>query len=167
MSRPDRRAHFERLVQGIQAGDDSSAGELGRLLEPGVRFFIARSLASVPVDEIARDVVLRVIRAIRDGELRDPERLLGYVRGVVQLRICGAGLGHRRPARRDIEDGRMAGALSRLSGREREILKRFYVMGQAEDQILAEMSLSSTEFRQIKSAIRAELIRIRESCPHH
>jgi hypothetical protein len=165
ISRPDVRAHFDRLVQNIRVGDDSSADELGRLLRPGVRFFIARSLAAVQVDEIARDVILRVIKAIREQELQDPDRLLAYVRGVVQLRICSAGIEHRKPARRDLIDARLAGALRRLSGREREILKRFYVMGQAEEQILTEMSLSSSEFRELKSTVRAELARIKGTCP--
>jgi DNA-directed RNA polymerase specialized sigma24 family protein len=164
MSRPDVRAHFDRLVRNIQAGDDSSSEELSRLLRPGVRFFIARSLDAVQVDDIAGDVLARVIKAIRERELHDPDHLLGYVRGVVQLRICSAGIDHRKPPRRNPEDGRLAGALSHLTGREREILTRFYMEGQAEDRILAEMRLSSSQFRELKSAVRAEIERIKDTC---
>ena len=160
---PAAGVDFRRLVRNIQAGDQISADELGRLLNPGVRFVIARSLEAGQVDDLARDVIARVIRAIQYNELGNPDRLLCYVRGLVQLRICGAAMEHRRPPRHDSASGGMENALAGLSVREREILERFYVLGQDETRIVADMSISATEFRALKSTVKAQVTRAKDS----
>lgn len=160
---PAARVDFRRLVRNIQAGDKISADELGRLLNPGVRFVIARSLKAGQVDDLARDVIARVIRAIERNELRNPDQLLGYVRGMVQLRICAADMDHRRPPRRGPASSGMERALTGLSVREREILERFYVLGQDETRIVAEMSISAAQFRALKSTVKAQVARAKDN----
>ncbi len=163
VARSVSRDDFHRLVTKIQDGDASAVDELTRLLDPGIRFFLSRSLHSSAVEQAVREVTLRVIKAIQNKELEDADRLLGYVRGVLQLRICGAALELRKPPRRDSAGARTADALRRLSDREREVLRRFYVLGQEESQILAEMNLTAFQFRSLKSAVREQIERERES----
>ncbi len=162
-ARSANRDDFNRLVRNIRAGDAASADELSQLLDPGIRFFLIRSLHSAAVNQAVLDVTARVIKAIQAGELQDGDRLLGYVRGVIQLRICGADLELRKPPRRDSAGARTADALKGLSDHEREILRRFYVLGQEESQILTEMNLSMFEFRSLKSSVREQIARAKES----
>jgi RNA polymerase sigma factor (sigma-70 family) len=63
------------------------------------------------------------------------------------------------PEQRAIEQQRrelMAGILSRLGARDREILVRFYLHEQTQEQICEEMSLSETQFRLLKSRAKAK-----------
>jgi RNA polymerase sigma-70 factor (ECF subfamily) len=45
--------------------------------------------------------------------------------------------------------------LGELSQRDREILTRFYLLEQSQDQICSEMALSETQFRLLKSRAKA------------
>jgi RNA polymerase sigma-70 factor (ECF subfamily) len=45
--------------------------------------------------------------------------------------------------------------LGELSGRDREILTRFYLREQDQDQICSEMALTDTQFRLLKSRAKA------------
>jgi DNA-directed RNA polymerase specialized sigma24 family protein len=48
-----------------------------------------------------------------------------------------------------------AGILAALSARDREVLMRFYCHGQAAERIQADMGVTETEFRLIKSRAKA------------
>jgi DNA-directed RNA polymerase specialized sigma24 family protein len=50
----------------------------------------------------------------------------------------------------------MKSALSALSKRDRDILIRFYLKEQPQEQICREMSLSETQFRLLKSRAKAK-----------
>jgi DNA-directed RNA polymerase specialized sigma24 family protein len=45
--------------------------------------------------------------------------------------------------------------LAAMSAREREVLMRFYLHGQAAERIQAELGVTETEFRRIKSEAKA------------
>ena len=45
--------------------------------------------------------------------------------------------------------------LTELSGRDREILTRFYLQEESQEEICAEMVLSETQFRLLKSRAKA------------
>ena len=45
--------------------------------------------------------------------------------------------------------------LGELSERDREILTRFYLLEQSQDQICSEMALTETQFRLLKSRAKA------------
>jgi RNA polymerase sigma-70 factor (ECF subfamily) len=50
----------------------------------------------------------------------------------------------------------MKSALESLSKRDRDILIRFYLMEQSQDQICREMALTETQFRLLKSRAKAK-----------
>jgi DNA-directed RNA polymerase specialized sigma24 family protein len=56
-------------------------------------------------------------------------------------------------SRQEIEIARKV--LEEVSGRDREILQRFYVLGQSQEQICAVMELSCNQFRLLKSRAKA------------
>ena len=81
-----REPSWSRLVDRIQAGDPAGMEQLYAVFVKGVRFFLWRQLGPQDLDDKVHDVFLIITQSIRRGELRDPERLMGYVRTVVRRR---------------------------------------------------------------------------------
>jgi RNA polymerase sigma factor (sigma-70 family) len=130
------------------------------------------------VDDKVHDTFAAVVKAIQSGQLREPARLMGFVRTITQ-RQAVAYIDTAVRLRRDQTDfdsaGRVADSamtpeqaiifyernmlvrrvLAELSDRDREILARFYLREQPKDQICSEMSLTKTQFRLLKSRARA------------
>lgn len=171
-------SQWAALVERIQAGDPSGVEELYKLFERGVRFYFCRRFGTTDVDDKVHDSFVIVLEAIKRGELREPERLMGFVRtvirrqaaayieSVVQERRTEAELTEVLPipdqapspeeqviAREKIEI--MKQVLREVSPRDREILTRFYLLGQSPQQICAEMNLTHTQFRLLKSRAKA------------
>jgi RNA polymerase sigma factor (sigma-70 family) len=131
------------------------------------------------LDDKVHDCFLIVAQAIRNGDLREPERLMGYVRTVVKRQIAGSidiAVQQRRTrvefddtlfsvsdwrdnpettvmARQRAEIARKV--LNGVSRRDRDILNRFYVLEQSQEQICGEMGLSYNQFRLLKSRAKA------------
>jgi RNA polymerase sigma-70 factor (ECF subfamily) len=171
-------SQFTSLVERIRAGDDDAMEELYRLFSRGIRFYLCRQLQSQEIDDKIHDTFLIVVQAIRRGELRDPERLMGFVRTIVRRQVA-AYIGEAVQTRKehvDLEagssvlDGRcnpeqtamdrqstdiMRGVLQSISDRDREILTRFYLLEHSQERICREMNLTETQFRLLKSRAKA------------
>ena len=166
------------LVDRIRTGDDTALEELYRVFAKGVRFYLCRQLGPQDLDDRVHDCFLIVVQAIQRGDLREPDRLMGFVRTIVRRQIAGH-IEHAVLARRvniDIEtspllfDQRVdpeaqavtrqqeeiaASVLKGVSRRDREILTRFYLHCQSQEQICKEMRLTITQFRLLKSRAKA------------
>ncbi|HWB83387.1 MAG TPA: sigma-70 family RNA polymerase sigma factor [Bryobacteraceae bacterium] len=166
------------LVQRIQMGDPSGMEDLYHIFSKGIRFFLCRQLGPQDLDDKVHDVFLIVAQAIRKGDLREPERLMGYVRTVVRRQIAahiddavqtrrkqadldaGMVLSDRRPDPEHAAINRQnldlaLRILNSIPKRDREILIRFYLQEQSAERICREMKLTSTQFRLIKSRAKA------------
>lgn len=169
---------WTELVQRIHRGDESAMEELYRLFAKGVRFYLCRQLGGQEIDDKIHDTFVIVVRAIRRGDLREPERLMGFIRTVLRRQVAAHidHLVHRRrdhinldvssrvaDARRNPEQraafrekvGLMVEVLREMSDRDRNILTRFYLQEQSQEQICAEMNLTETQFRLLKSRAKA------------
>ncbi len=166
------------LVESIKSCERSGMEELYRVFSRGVRFYLCRQLGPQDLDDKVHDTFVIVVQAIRKGELREPERLMGFVRTVVRRQVA-AQIDRSVQSRREqaeletttsVSDHRntpeeaaiereheeMAEAVLRsISGRDREILTRFYLLEQCQEEICEEMKLSETQFRLLKSRARA------------
>jgi len=165
---------WKMLVQNIIDGDGAAMEELYRLFYRGVRFYLCRQLGMQDLDDKIHDTFVIVVQAIRRGELREPERLMGYVRTVVRRQVAAHidSAIHSRREVLDVEDGvrladkrnnpeqmamvdeqsdLMVQVLHTISRRDREILTRFYLQEQSQEEICREMGLSDTQFRLLKS----------------
>lgn len=166
------------LVGRIQAQDKQAMEELYRLFGRGIRFYLCRQLGPQELDDKVHDTFLIVVQAIRRGDLREPERLMGFVRTVVRRQVA-ASIEQAVQRRRDMQEldedmgvcdkGQtpeenlirrqraeiMATILRGISQRDREILTRFYLLEQPQEQICQEMSLTDTQFRLLKSRAKA------------
>jgi RNA polymerase sigma factor (sigma-70 family) len=162
------------LVQRLQCGDPRAMTELYTVFARGIRFYLCRSLGSLDLDDRVHDAFLIVVEAIRRGELRDPCRLMGFVRTVVRRMVSQQVYLRAHPRASSYEDNldltvadsratpeaaamsheqlELAHRLLReMSVRDREILERFYVLEQPPEQICFEMGLNETQFRLLKS----------------
>jgi len=166
------------LVESIQRNEPSGMEELYRVFSRGVRFYLCRQLGPQDLDDKVHDTFLIVVQAIARGELREPERLMGFVRTVVRRQVA-AQIDRAVQTRRDqdeldsgttISDHRDTpeeAAITRqheavaeevlrsISTRDREILTRFYLREQTQEEICGEMNLSETQFRLLKSRAKA------------
>lgn len=166
-------ALFSDVVRLVQAGDSEGMTRLYSLLSRGVRVYLARQLAPQDIQDKIHDVYLEVVRAIQQDQLRDPERLIAFARTIARRKVAVYidVAAHRRRDETDLDDiGKLPSPLSspegelisrqhrevvdrtliRLSGRERDILTRFYFEEQDQAQICAEMDLTETQFRLLK-----------------
>ena len=167
LPRPDWAA----LVSRIRDGDSAAMAELYVIFAKGIRYFLLRNLGPDDLDDKVHDCFVIVAQAIRNGDLREPERLMGYVRTVVKRQIAASidiAVQQRRN-RVDFEDSMFSMSdwredpersviarqraeiarkvLNGVSRRDREILNRFYVLEQSQEQICADMELSYNQFR--------------------
>lgn len=162
------------LVTRIRNGEEPAMEELYRVFSRGVRYYLCRQLGPQELDDRVHDAFLIVVQAIQRGDLREPERLMGFVRTVVRRQVAAHidQAVHSRKEEVDLEVGSriadlrhnpesnaadrqraelMAHVLRGLSPKDREILTRFYLYEQPQEQICEEMSLSETQFRLLKS----------------
>lgn len=167
------------LVQQIKAGSDEGMEQLYRLFSRGIRYYLCRQLGPQELEDKVHDTFLIVVNAIKRGDLREPERLMGFVRTVVRRQVAAyiEQAVHTRREQADLETGiavadrsqnpeqsamvkqkaeLMKSALDALSKRDRDILIRFYLQEQPQEQICREMSLTETQFRLLKSRAKAK-----------
>src|ERR1700740_3203516 len=76
------------LVEKIRLRDPAGLAEPERVFSRGVRFYLCRQLGPQDLDDRVHDTFLIVAQAIQRGELRDPNRLMGYVRTIVRRQIA-------------------------------------------------------------------------------
>jgi len=166
------------LVARVRAGDGAAMEELYRVFSGGIRFHLCRQLGSNDLDDKVHDIFVSVTQSIRNGEIREPERLMGYVRTVVRRQVAayidGAVQDRRRragidpdmalsdhrpdPERSAIERQHIDLAMRVLKAvpkRDREVLVRFYLKEEDPSLICREMELTETQFRLIKSRAKA------------
>ena len=167
------------LVARIRNDDSAAMAELYGIFAKGIRYFLLRNLGPEEIDDKVHDCFVIVTQAIKHGDLREPERLMGYVRTVVKRQIAASidiAVQQRRnrvdfeesmftmsdwrenPERTVIARQRAEIArrvLNGVSRRDRDILNRFYVLEQSQEQICADMGLSYNQFRLLKSRAKA------------
>jgi RNA polymerase sigma-70 factor (ECF subfamily) len=166
------------LVARIRADDTSAQEELYRIFARGIKYQICRQLGAQDLEDKVHDCFLIVVQAIRRGELREPDRLMGFVRTVVRRQIAAYidTVIQTRKQMTDLETGRIVADFGRdpencimdreegelayrvlkgISRRDREILIRFYLWEEPQDQICQKMKLTETQFRLLKSRAKA------------
>jgi RNA polymerase sigma-70 factor (ECF subfamily) len=172
------RLDWNELVGRIQRGEDSGLEDLYGLFGRGIRFYLCRQLGPQELDDKVHDAFLIVVQAIKRGDLREPERLMGFVRTVVRRQVAAYidDVVHSRREELHLDVGVrvadvrnnpeqnaafqqkvefMTSILSSLPDRDREILTRFYLDEQTQEQICEEMNLTETQFRLLKSRAKA------------
>lgn len=172
-------SEWARVVDGIRDGNEGAEQGLYTAVSTCARLRLFHHVDPQVVDDHVQEILMIVVTAIRSGELRDPARLMGFVRTVTRRQVAAhiRGSIHRRrrlvrvdativaaPSEQSPE-ARMAMqqkidaacmVLGKLCARDREILLRFYYHEQDSGQICNEMGLTGTQFRLYKSRALAK-----------
>jgi RNA polymerase sigma-70 factor (ECF subfamily) len=171
-------AAWADLVERIRTAQTDGMEELYLLFSKGIRFYLCRQLGPQELDDKVHDTFVVVVQAIRRGELRDPHRLMGFVRTIVRRQVAAHidKMVHERREQLDMDSTvRMVDpngspedavifrqrnelirkVLAELCLRDREILTRFYLREEGQAQICSEMDLTETQFRLLKSRAKA------------
>lgn len=175
------------LVDRVQAGDGEAITQLYVKMRRYAQYWIVRHIGPQDYEDLLHDTFLIVLRAVKAGELRHQRALMSFTRTVVQRGIAqriGALVKARKEW--DIDtcfnyDGStissefhskqnpevesyfgekatiMAEELTKLSVKDQEILRRFYLDGQPWRQICIAMDLTDTTFRLHKSRAKMRL----------
>jgi RNA polymerase sigma-70 factor (ECF subfamily) len=176
---PPRVVDWRAVVEQIRAGDPAGQATLYDALGSGARLFFRRRLPGTEdVEDRVHDVFVIVIDTIRRGELREPERLMGFVSTVLsrQLNAEIGRLVQNRKMATDLDDSVVLPApdptpeqaaitrqsialmkqlLGKLSARDLEILTRYYLREQPEEEIRREMALTPAQLNLVKSRAKA------------
>ncbi len=162
------------LVLRIQSGDRRAEGELVERYGEGFLFLLRRWTRSRDeADDLYQETFRRGIEKIRAGEVRDPERLPAFLRGLARNLTTDH---YRRETRRggrespiesnpepaDGAPGQLgallrrekAGIVRRLLAelsqeRDRQVLLRFYIHEQDKERICGDLGLSRSEFNVV------------------
>jgi RNA polymerase sigma-70 factor, ECF subfamily len=166
------------LVGRIRNAEPGATAELYRTFHAGVRLLFSRSLGAQDAEDQAHDTFVVVIEAIQRGRIQKPECLAGFIRAVVKNKIAShiravtefrarhgdlecaeakdwRGNPEEETARREMGD-LMRSVLLGLPARDREVLIRFYLREQPQEQIQTEMNLAPAQFRLLKSRAKAQ-----------
>jgi hypothetical protein len=160
--------HQKPLADGARQGDPANVKELHRLVGRGLRCLAARELRPSQLDGCVREVLDRVMRGIRSGDLGNPVRLAQHVRMHLTAYICeiwdkempaedASCLNSGADERGEI----MRNVLLELSPDERRSMIRFYVQGHDDRRICRELCMLEAEFRALKARVKA---RFQELC---
>jgi RNA polymerase sigma-70 factor, ECF subfamily len=161
----------EEMVRRILGGDAGAEAELVRRFRRGVSVVLQRSGAESPAaDDLSQEAFALALRKIRAGEVRQPERLAGFLCSLARnlaiehFRRVGA----RRSAGPPDENLPSAAAspleellqteraatvrkvLAELpSDRDRQVLFRFYLAEEDKDVICKDLGLTSLHFNRV------------------
>jgi len=72
------------LVEQISERESIALEEMYRIFSTGIRFYLCRQLGPQDLDDRVHECVVIIVQSIQKGELREPERLMGYVRTIVR-----------------------------------------------------------------------------------
>jgi RNA polymerase sigma-70 factor, ECF subfamily len=169
------------VVGKIRENDGRGMEDLYAAIAGSVPAMLRASIpAGAPqtLEDDVHEILLVVLEAIQGGNLREPARLMGFVRTVTRRQAVAhirGNIAHRRRFRRGAEIApshdpspeekfarreRLDVVLKRLRSRDREILLRFYFHDQPAGQICLEMGLTPTQFRLFKSRALARCFKL-------
>ena len=176
---------WTQIVQRIQAGDQAGMDDLYAAFGRGIKFMFSRKLGAQDAEDKVHDTFVILIKAIQGGEVREPERLMAFVRTVVRRQIAGW-INIAVQSRRDqvevdpnFADTRanpeqavigtqektvMRQMLKEMSDRDVQVLTRFYLDEQTPGEICRDLGLTEKQFQLLKSRAKgrfADLVRRR------
>jgi RNA polymerase sigma-70 factor (ECF subfamily) len=161
------------LVSRIMAGDQQAEADLVERYNRGVKIIIRLKVGDAAIaEDLYQETFCLVLEKIRRGEVREPEKLAGFVCSVAR----NLAVGHfRRPAWREVSIGaeettslphlgptQLEGLLRKEkielvrqvlnempNQRDIQVLFRFYIAEEEKDKICADYGLTSSQFNLV------------------
>lgn len=157
------------LARRVAAGGARDAeGELFRRLAPRVRLYGLRHLRDPhAAADLVQQVLLMTLEALRQGKVREPERIASYVLGTCRMLVMEMRRGARRreelletfgdreafhepPEPVTLDADRLSGCLEKLAERERSVLVASFFADKAADAVGAELGITAGNVRVIR-----------------
>jgi RNA polymerase sigma-70 factor (ECF subfamily) len=160
-------------MQRITAGDADAEAELVRRYKNGIAIIIGRIVHDESVTEdLSQDTFRIALGKIRKGDVREPERLSGFICGIAR----NVAIDHIRRRQRAINQEEIGNAeqipdpqadqfeqlwrkeraeivrqtIKELKvERDREVLSRYYIAEEDKEQICADLGLTSQQFNSV------------------
>jgi RNA polymerase sigma-70 factor (ECF subfamily) len=173
VAKPDKETDWLEWMRRIMAGDADAEAELVRRYNGGITVIIGRIVQDESATEdLSQDTFTLVLEKIRDGEVREPERLSGFICGVARnLAIEYVRRLRRATNQEEIDKAEQIrdpqpdqfeqllrkerAALVRQMldelpvDRDRDILFRYYIAEEEKDRICADLGLTSLQFNSV------------------
>jgi RNA polymerase sigma-70 factor (ECF subfamily) len=173
VTRASKETDWPAWVQRIIDRDVDAEAELVRRYKDGVAIIISRIVRNESsAEDLSQETFKIALEKIRDGDVREPERLSGFICGVAR----NVAIDYIRKTRRVTNQEEIGGAeqirdprpdqfehlwrkemaeivrqvISELKvERDREVLSRYYIAEEDKDQVCAELGLDRKQFNSI------------------
>ena len=158
----------EELVRQISAGDRAAEGELFRRMAPRIRLYGLRHLRdSHAADDLTQNVLIIILEALRNGRLREPEKLVSFVLGTCRMTVLDLRRGAQRKQRildqfgadliassasfmPQLDQDRLTRCVQHLKERERTVVMLTYYDEQTGADVAGFLGLSEANVRVIR-----------------
>ncbi len=162
------------LVLRIRSGDPAAEAELVQRFSRALSFLLRRlTRDEAAAEDLFQETFRRVIEKVRDGELREPEKLPGFVSSMGRNLFLASvrRSGRRRQWQGDLEApetfpdpapgqlskllaGERAAAVRQVlaelrNDRDREILSRYYIADENKEDICRDLELTDLHFNRV------------------
>lgn len=157
------------LVRRIGTGGDAeSEGELFRRMAPRVRLYGLRHLREEQAaQDLAQQVMLTTIEALRERRLREPEKLASFVLGTCRMTVLDQRRGARRkqrlleqfgaefvssvaPRLPHLDQKQLARCMHALKERDRSVVAMSFYAERTGAEIAASLSITEANVRLIR-----------------
>jgi len=167
-SLPDDSDLARRILAAGERRDADAEQELCRRFAPRIRLYGRRHLRSdAAASDLVQDVLLLTLQKLRDGTLREPDKIASFILGTCRHTVIDGRRGGSRRERildtfsaslpaltAEAEDApdsaRLAHCLERLAERERSVLVMSFYDERAAEEVGTALGLSSGNVRVIR-----------------
>jgi RNA polymerase sigma-70 factor (ECF subfamily) len=156
------------LVRRIGAGERETETELFRRMAPRIRLYGLRHLRDVQASEdLTQNVLITIIEALRQGRLREPDKLASFVLGTCRMTILDLRRGAQRKERLleqfgpdlpisgesirpRLDQERLAGCMESLKERERSVVVLTFYDEQTSANVASFLGVSEANVRVMR-----------------
>jgi RNA polymerase sigma-70 factor, ECF subfamily len=155
------------LVLRVGQGHRDAEAEVCRRMAPRIRLYGLRHLRSASAaDDLVQQVLLKMLEALRDGRLREPDKLPHFVLGTCRLTVVdlrrsanrqerllaefAADLRHDEPPMPQLDDDQLARCVETLKERERTVVVLTYYDEQTGAEAAGFLGISEANLRVIR-----------------
>ena len=156
------------VVRRIAAGPDHEAeGELFRRMAPRIRLYGLRHLRDRhAADDLTQQVLITTLEALRDGRLREPEKLASFILGTCRMTVIdlrrsaqrrarlleqfGVDLLPPQPSAPELDHDQLTRCLERLRERERTVVVMTFYDERTGADVAGFLGVSESHLRVIR-----------------
>jgi RNA polymerase sigma-70 factor, ECF subfamily len=164
----DDVALARRIIGCVPERDTAAEAEICRRLGPRIRLYGLKHLRNeAAAADLMQDVLMMLLQKLRDGAVREPERVASFVLGAARQTVIDWRRSGRRRVRileafpvdlvpeheepaEPLDTRRLGGCLAALPERERAVLVMTFYDDRSADAVADELGLSAGNVRVIR-----------------